>query len=144
MIVAATPETWGVAMLQPLLSVYWLVVPALAEVTTVPVATTLGFIRPSPAGPRLLELLMSPMVPSPLSSTLPTASAFLATPGDQMVPPPGPLLPPQTIQVWRVSQTIWSRPRERASVPTWFVPLAPPLSLTSIGRSVPQSGPCFM
>ena len=40
--------------------VYWLVVPALAEVTTDPVATRLGFMRPSPVGPKLLFPASSP------------------------------------------------------------------------------------
>src|SRR5262245_28131778 len=95
MSVAARPLTCGVAMLQPFMSVYPFVEPARTDVTVVPGPTTLGFRRPSPEGPWLLLPLMSPTVRYPLSSALPTASAFLATPGAQMVPAPGPVLPPQ-------------------------------------------------
>ena len=101
-------------------------------------------MRPSPVGPWLLSPLMSPMVPSPASRTLPTVSAFLATPALQIVPAPGPLLPEHTTHVWRASHTRWSSPRERASVPVWFMPVAPPLTLTTCGRSLPQSGPSSM
>ena len=55
MSVAASPVTCGAAMLVPIFSVYWSVVPAHSDRMTVPGATTFGFMRPPPVGPRLLE-----------------------------------------------------------------------------------------
>ena len=81
MSVAASPVTCGVAMLVPIRRCRYSYVPAFADVTSWPGATTFGFMRPSPVGPRLLVVEMSPTVWYPLSSTLPTVRAFLATPG---------------------------------------------------------------
>jgi hypothetical protein len=106
MSVAASPVTWGVAMLVPVLLVYPLGNPARAEVTVWPGATTFGFMRRSPVGPRLLEVVTSPAVWYPLSYTLPTVRAFFATAGLPIVEAPGPSLPALTMYIWRLIQTL--------------------------------------